>query len=74
MRPVASVRDIMAGMVAPAADEVWGAVAVTSTAEGLEETAPETDEEWERVRFQALQLAEASNLLMMEGRSVAGPE
>jgi cytochrome c556 len=64
----------MAGMVAPAADEVWGAVAVTSTADGLEETAPETDEEWERVRFQALQLAEASNLLMMEGRSVAGPE
>jgi cytochrome c556 len=71
--PVASVHDIMAGTVAPAADAVWGAVAVRSTANGLEESAPETDEDWAAVRYQALHLVEAANLLMMEGRQVALP-
>lgn len=72
-KPVASIHDIMAGFVAPAADAVWGAVAVRSTANGLEESAPETDEEWDAVRYQALQLVEASNLLMVPGRQVALP-
>lgn len=72
--PVASIRAIMSGMIVPAANGVWGAVAVRSTANGLEEVAPETDEEWETVRNEALQLVEAANLLMMKGRIVTGPE
>jgi hypothetical protein len=69
----ASIQDIMAGIVAPAADGVWGAVSFRSTADGPVEVVPETDEDWNAVRYQALQLIEAGNLLMMEDRPVAGP-
>ena len=69
----ASIQDIMAGIVAPAADGVWGAVSFRSTADGPVEVVPESDEEWAAVRYQALQLLEAGNLLMMENRPVAGP-
>jgi len=69
----ASLQDIMAGIVVPASDGVWGAVSFRSTADGPVEVAPESDEEWDAVRYQALQLIEAGNLLMMDDRAVAGP-
>jgi len=71
---MASIRTIMSETVAPAADAVWGAVAVTSTADGLVEEAPETDEEWNAVRDQALALVEAADQLMTEGRPVKDPD
>ena len=60
-------------IVDPAADSIWEAVVVEVTAEGTISKAPETDEDWLALRGHALTLAEATNLLLMEGRPVAAP-
>ena len=70
-RPVATVRDIMTGMLEPSAEAIWQSVATVITATGTEERAPRTDEEWAALRRHALQLVEASNLLQMPGRAMA---
>src|SRR5262245_61559375 len=69
-RPDAGIQDIMGQMVAPAAEVVWEAVSTTVTATGTVEKQPRTDQEWNDVRHQALLLAEASNLMMIDGRRV----
>jgi hypothetical protein len=68
--PVGSVKQIMKGIVGPAATVVFGAVSSTITESGREDKAPHTDEEWEAVGNSAVALAEAGNLLMMDGRAV----
>jgi hypothetical protein len=68
--PVASVRQIMTGIVAPAATVVYEAVATTVTAAGTEETRPQNDAEWARVADSAAALAESGNLLLLSGRAV----
>ena len=68
--PVASVRQIMSGIVAPASTVVYGAVATTVTAKGMEEKVPANDAEWARVADSAAALAESGNLLLMGGRAV----
>jgi hypothetical protein len=70
-KPVASILDLMSGQIDPAADFIWESVASVSTAAGMVEHRPRTDEEWLEVRMRALQLAEAANLLMTPGRRVA---
>lgn len=70
-KPTAGVQDIMAGMVDPAADYIWGSVSTTVTAAGTEDKQPRTDEEWNEVRRQSIILTEAANLLLIEGRHVA---
>jgi len=67
----ASLQDIMRNMVAPAADVVWNAVSYRSTPDGVEMVVPETDAEWETVRFQAMQLIEAAHALATPGLPVA---
>lgn len=57
-RVVGTVRDIMRQMVMPSSDVVFGA--------GAEE--PKTDADWEKVRLNAVQLAESANLLLMGSR------
>ena len=69
-RPTTTIKDLMDGIVDPAADTIWGSVA---TINGKEEKTPHTDEEWLAVRRSALQLVEASNLLQIPGRHVAKP-
>jgi hypothetical protein len=61
MRPVASVADLMHGLVIPASDVVFTAAS----------TPPTKAADWENVRVQALLVAESANLLMMAGR---GPD
>ena len=68
--PVASIRQIMGGITAPAAAVVYDAVAVIVTASGTEERAPTNDEEWAVVGNSAAALAESGNLLLMDGRAV----
>jgi hypothetical protein len=68
--PVASIKQIMNGIVGPAAGVVYGAVGATVSAAGIEEIAPENDEEWAAVGNSAAALVEAGNLLMMPGRAV----
>ncbi|HEX4999252.1 MAG TPA: hypothetical protein VFY29_13580 [Terriglobia bacterium] len=69
-KPVATIKDIMDGIVDPAADELWESVSTTIDAKGVTERYPRTDEEWKAVRSNALALVEAPNLLMM-ARTVA---
>jgi cytochrome c556 len=70
MTPVASVSQIMSGMVAPAAKVVYDSVATTVSAAGVEEKLPRTDAEWAHVAINAAMLAEAGNLLVMDDRAV----
>jgi hypothetical protein len=69
----ATLAEIMESIVMPSADALWNAVAVSVTTEGTFEEIPETDEEWEAVRWKAVNLAEATNLLVMRGRAVDAP-
>jgi hypothetical protein len=69
-KPTAGIQDIMAGMIEPSAEFVWGSISTTVTAEGVEEKQPRTEEEWNEVRRHALILAESANLLLIEGRHV----
>src|SRR2546422_3929524 len=71
--PMASVKDIMDGVVDPQSDVIFEAVATILTKAGTEERAPRTDAEWEGVRTGALLLIEGAHLLMVRGRHVAGP-
>lgn len=73
LRTTTSIRDIMHTMVEPSANLIWNAVAVNVTLAGTEIRAPETDEEWDAVRNGAISLREATNLILMEGRTVAYP-
>jgi hypothetical protein len=68
--PVGTVKQIMKGIVGPAATVVFTSVGSTTTASGREDKFPRTDEEWEAVGDSAVALAEAGNLLMMDGRAV----
>jgi hypothetical protein len=68
--PVATVRQIMNGIVGPAARTVFGAVGTIISVSGTEERAPRTDQEWEEVANNAAALIEAGNLLQMGNRAV----
>jgi hypothetical protein len=61
MRPVASVGELMRGLVIPTSDVVFKAAS----------TPPTKAQDWENVRMQALVVAESANLMMMAGR---GPD
>ncbi len=68
--PVASIRQIMNGVVAPSATVIYRSVATTVTAKGVDETVPRTEEEWAHVANNAAVLAETGNLLLMNDRAV----
>jgi hypothetical protein len=68
--PVATVKQIMKGIVAPAATAVFNSVSSTVSAKGIEETAPQSDEEWETLGYSAAALVESGNLLLMGSRAV----
>lgn len=70
-RPDASIQEVMASVVDPAADAIWEAVSSETTAQGVIEHQPRTDAEWLAVRHHAVTLAEAANLLLIEGRVVS---
>jgi cytochrome c556 len=68
-----SIEEIMEAMVMPAAQALWDSVAVNVTEKGIIETKPQTDEDWEKLRWQAITLIEATNLLIVPGRKAAHP-
>jgi hypothetical protein len=67
--PVADVKQVMGGIVAPAAAFIWNSVATTVSAKGIEETRPETDDDWAKLATSAAVLAESANLLRQGGRA-----
>lgn len=68
-RPVGSVEDVMHDVVYPHAEVVWDSVGTIITVEGTNEIRPSNEDEWMRVMQSAYTLAEAGNLLMMDGRA-----
>lgn len=70
LAPVATVKQIMKGIVGPAANVIFDSVSTTVSFKGIEEVAPRTDEEWERVGNNAAALIESGNLLLMGNRAV----
>jgi hypothetical protein len=68
-KPVGSVKQIMEAAIHPAAEVVFEAVGTILTVGGVEEIAPKNDEEWTKVRDNALILAESGNLLMIGDRA-----
>lgn len=67
---VATVQDLMAGLIDPASKVVFNAVSSETTASGTVEKAPANDGEWAAVRTSALMMAEGANLLMVPGRHI----
>jgi hypothetical protein len=72
-RPTATIKDIMTSIIDPESDVLWNAVATVVSATGTEERRPSTEEEWTALRRSAIQLVEATNLLLVPGRQVARP-
>jgi hypothetical protein len=66
--PVASVRELMTGLIAPAASTVYRSVGYVVSAEGEKETSPQTEEEWDAIAGSAAAIAEAGALLKTTGR------
>ena len=72
--PVGTVKDIMKGIVDANSAAIWDAVGTEETPKGTVEKAPTTDEEWTKLEYNAIVLAEVANLLKTPGRKVAKAE
>ena len=69
-----SVKDLMANVVDPTADEVWESVGTIMTKEGTFERSPATDDEWNQVKASAITLVESGNMLLIPARSGGNAE
>jgi hypothetical protein len=68
--PVATIKQIMDGITGPAANTVYNSVGTIVSVEGIKETAPQNDEEWEALAATAASLAESGNLMLTPGRAI----
>jgi hypothetical protein len=68
-RAVADVKQLMAAVLEPAADEYWDAVGTIVDESGSHDFAPQSDEDWNAVTRNAYVIAESGNLLMMGSRA-----
>jgi len=68
-KAVSTTQDVMEGLVAHTAQKVWDSVKIEIDDKGTHETRPKSKEEWQEVAYAARGLAEASTLLMYEGRA-----
>lgn len=66
-KPVATVDQVMDGIIIPSSQAIFDAV-VYSNGELVQ--SPKTDDDWYNLRIHAIALAEAGNLLMMAPRAV----
>ena len=65
-KPVATVGQVMAAIVIPSSQALFDSVVYVN---GELTQSPKTDDEWFRLRMQALAVAEAGNLLLMPPRT-----
>jgi hypothetical protein len=63
LKPVVSVKELMRDMLDPIADNIFDSVGIVVDKKGTVETAPHTDEDWEKIRIGAVTLAEGVYLL-----------
>ena len=68
--PVANVKQIMIGITNPAAFVVYEAVGTKSSAKGVEEIAPQNDEEWAKVGSAAAAVVESGTLMLTGNRAI----
>lgn len=68
--PVATLLELMDSIIAHSAGVYWDAVSIIVDENGVTESYPETDEQWEEVWSAAMGIAESGNLLMMAPRAV----
>src|SRR5439155_23619865 len=68
-----TIKDIMDSMVDPSGDYMFESIEEIADERGVRQVAPQTDEEWTKVRHHVFILLEAPNLLIMDGRKVAQP-
>jgi hypothetical protein len=62
-KPVVSVKELMKYMIDPVADNIFNAVGMTVTKQGVVEREPKTEEDWNRIQSGAVSLAEGAYLL-----------
>jgi hypothetical protein len=67
---VASMKQIMNGIVLPNANVIYNAVGTTIDGTKVEETVPRNDKEWEAVGDSAAAIVEAGNMLLVGDRLV----
>jgi hypothetical protein len=72
LKPVVSVKELMKYMIDPVADNIFNAVGSVVTKDGIVETEPKTDEDWEKIQIGAVSLAEGAYLLKVQ-RAFAPP-
>jgi hypothetical protein len=65
MTPVVSVKELMANMIDPIADNIFDAVWWDSTGKGVVEHKPSTAEDWDKIKTGAVTLAEGIYLLKL---------
>jgi cytochrome c556 len=66
--PIASMKEIMNGMVEPGSEAVFNAVQTTVTKQGTEEKKPKDEAEWQALTNKAALLVEAGSLMLVDGR------
>ena len=71
--PQATVVEVMNAMVMSSAQALWDSVSYESGPNGDVVKTPDTDEAWEKLRWSAVTLAEAANVLLIPGRKVDAP-
>jgi hypothetical protein len=71
--PEATIQELMATRIDPAADALWASVSTVITAAGVQEKQPRTEAEWQTVRRHAVTLIEGAHLLATPTRRVAVP-
>ena len=69
-QPVATVKQIMIGITNPSAYVVYEAVGTKTTAQGVEEIAPQTDADWAKVGSAAAAVVESGNLMLTGSRAI----
>lgn len=70
--PLATVGQLMNGLIQPSAEHVWNSVSVTVSETGVDEKQPRTDEEWAMVETSAVMLVESATLLLEGNRNPGG--
>ncbi len=67
--PVLEMHDLMASVLDPATDVIWGAAGAVITEDGEQDLSPTDDAGWQAVFNAAALVAETGNLLMLPGRA-----
>ncbi len=72
LRPVVSLKELMRDMIDPASDYIFDSMILVITEKGTVDNIPTTDEDWEKLRFGAVTIAEGVSLLQIP-RPIAPP-